>query len=247
MHDIDRTLTDSEFELEAFEADADGEYDEYEHSFELEAEADDYEDEYEHEYEYEFEGGYGEGVFDEAEEMELASELLSVGDDEELEYFLGRVIRRAGRRVRRFVKSKTGRALRKGLKRVAKRLLPTAGRAVGTLVGGPLGGRIGSRVARVGGRALGLELEGLSPEDQELEVAKRIVRLTADAAKNAATQSSSGDSDTDAKRALLKAVKKQAPGLVPSAKAKPSMAGALPGRSGRWVQRGHKIVLMGVR
>jgi hypothetical protein len=50
-----------------------------------------YEDEFEEEYEEEYEaGGHGlQNVFSESEEMELASELLTIADDEELEYFLG--------------------------------------------------------------------------------------------------------------------------------------------------------------
>jgi len=237
MHDIDRTLTDSEleYEMEADEAGGDGEYDEYE-----------YEDEAEDE--YEFEGPYDEGeeVFDEAEEMDLASELLSVADDAELEYFLGKLIKRVGRKARRFVKSNTGRVLRRVLKRAAKKVLPIAGRAVGTAFGGPAGGAIGSRLASAAGHVFGMELEGLSPEDQEFEVARRVVRLAGDAAKHAAVQSSTGNAVVDAKKAIAKAAMKQAPGLVQPRKVPVPAAGGVPGRSGRWIRRGRRILLMGV-
>lgn len=243
MHDIDRTLADSEFEaeMEAYEGEFETEYEEpY--------------DEYEYESEYEFEGEYddeGSSVFDEAEEMELAAELLSVSDDEELEYFLGKLIKRAGRKVKRFVKSKTGRTLGRLLKGAAKKALPIAGKAIGTAFGGPVGGAIGGRLASAGGRIFGLELEGLSPEDQEFEVARRVVRLAGDAAKNAAVRPASGSPVKDAKVAVAKAAKKHAPGLVRPIKPSVPSGGALSdgvlsGRSGRWVRRGRKIVLMGV-
>ena len=245
MHDIDRTLADTEYEYEyeyepqsEYEAYDDGEY-ESDYGYEFEN-ADD-------EYEYEFEGAFdeGEGVFDESEEMELAAELLSVSDDEELEYFLGKLIKKAGSKVRKFVRSKTGRALGKMLKGAARKALPVLGGAVGTVFGGPAGGAIGSRVAGAGGRLFGLELEGLSPEDQEFEVARRVVRLAGESAKNAAVQPPTANPVADAKRAVMKAAKSAAPGIARRPSAPAPTAGGLR-RSGRWMRRGRKIVLMGV-
>jgi uncharacterized protein (DUF697 family) len=234
MHDIDRTLADTEYEpeMEAYEADYEGEW----------------EGAYDEEEEYGYESEYdeGEGVFDEAEEMELAAELLSVSDDAELEFFLGSLIKKVGRKVRRAVKSKTGRALGRILKGAARKALPIVGGAVGTAFGGPAGAAIGSRLASAGGRLFGLELEGLSSEDQEFEVARRVVRLAGDAAKNAAVQPATGSAVTDAKVAVVKAAKKHAPGLLGPSRAPMPMAGGLSGRSGRWIRRGRKIVLMGV-
>ena len=230
MHDIDRTLMEYE--------------DEFENEFE-------YDDEYEYEDEYAYEGefeagGYDmENVFDESEEMELASELLTVADDAELEYFLGSLIKKAGRKVGKFVKSKAGRALGKVLKGVAKKALPIAGGALGTFIGGPAGGAIGSKLAGAAGKMFGLELEGLSPEDQEFEVARRVVRLAGNAAKKAAAAPSRANPLTVAKKAVVKAAKTQAPGLIrpTTPMVKPFMSS---GRSGRWIRRGRKIVLMGV-
>ncbi|MGF1551906.1 MAG: hypothetical protein ACFBWO_05295 [Paracoccaceae bacterium] len=242
MHDIDRTLTDMGSELE-MEAEYEAEYENGYEPDEMEFEADD-----DDEFELEFEGETGEGVFDEEEEYDLAVELLSTTDDEELELFLGKLIRRAGRKIKKAVRSPVGRALRRGLRRVAKRALPIVGRIAGTAIGGPAGGAIGSRVARAGGRIFGLELEGLSGEDQEFEVARRVVRLAGAAAKNAAVQPPSPSAAADAKRAVVKAAKVHAPGLVGATRrpAPAAMAGGVPGHSGRWVRRGRKIVLMGV-
>ena len=92
---------------------------------------------------------------------------------------------------------------------------------------------------------MGLELEGLSPEDQEFEVAKRVVRLAADATKKAVIAQTKMSPENAAKEAVIAAAKKHAPGLLRPA---PTMAiPSLPGgkRSGRWMRRGSKIVLMG--
>lgn len=234
MHDLDRSLAyapdamEMKMDESGYERDGEDEFEAYEGVY----------DEYEAD----------EGVFDETEEMELAAELLSVGSEEELEYFLGRLVKRVARKVRRAVKSPTGRALRGVLKRAAKKVLPVAGGAAGTFFGGPMGGAIGSNLASAGGRALGLELEGLSPEDQEFEVAKRVVRLAGDAAKVAALSPESGDPVRDAKAAVVKAAKQHAPGLVrPPMPVHPgAMAGGVSGHSGKWIRRGRKIVLLGV-
>jgi uncharacterized protein (DUF697 family) len=222
MHDIDRTATEfeSEHEMEAWDG---GEF-EYE-----EQESDEEEM----------------GVFDEAEEMDLAAELLSVSDDAELEQFLGKLIKRAGRAARRIVRSPTGRALGGILKGAAKKAVPVVGRVLGTVAGGPAGGAAGSRLASSAGRVFGLELEGLSPEDQEFEVARRFVRFSGEAAKNAAEVPPDVDPGTAAKAATVAAARKHAPGLVrPRPGATTGEQGS--GRSGRWVRRGRKIVLLNV-
>jgi len=247
VHDLDRTLDASESEFEYggdFEAaDFDPEYE-----FEEEYEAADFDPEYEFDEEYEAVGGYDtEGVFDEAEEMELAAELLTVSSDEELEYFLGKLIKKAGQKIRKFAKSSTGRALGGILKGAARKALPILGRAAGTALGGPVGGALGGRLAKLAGRKVfGLELEGLSPEDQEFEVAKRFVRFAGEAAKNAAKTSRSMAPMSAAKVAAKAAAHKHAPGLVGARR--PGSSASVGGRqrSGRWIRRGRRIVLMGV-
>jgi hypothetical protein len=182
--------------------------------------------------------------FDETEEMEAAAELvevLSTGDDEELEQFLGRLVRRAGRglrragrAVRRAVRSPVGRAIARGARNIARRALP--------VVGGALGGPAGAAVASKAGQVLGLELEGLSPEDMEFEAARRIVRLTGEATSMAAAVPENVDDQEAAATALRLAARKNAPGLSRGG----GRAAASGGRSGRWVRRGDTIVLMGV-
>jgi hypothetical protein len=229
MHDIDQTMTGSEDEMSELEFE--GDFDDDEGIFD-----DDDELEYP-----------DDSPFDESEEMELAAELMEVADDEELEMFLGKVFKRIGRRARKFVRSRVGRNLKGILKKVAKRALPIAGRAAGTFFGGPAGGAIGSRLARRAGKIFGLELEGLSPEDSEFETAKGFVRFAGAAAKKAAAIPSNIPAAQAARKAVVSAAKSHAPGLLglPGTSVMSTTAYGSK-RSGRWVRRGNRIILMGV-
>ena len=162
----------------------------------------------------------------ESSELELATELLAVRDEHELNQFLGDLIRKVARTV---VTSPLGGAIGRGLKGIIKQTLPLAGTALGTLAGGPLGASIGSGLANAAGRALGLELEGLSHEDQELEATKRFVRFASDAVKNATSAPASNDPAVTAHSAMATAARATAPGLLPfmlSARARGAVANA---------------------
>ena len=199
--------------------------------------------------------GYGETqgpgesgtVFSEADEMELAAQLLEVQDEQELDRFLGDLIKRAGQAVGTFVHSPTGQALGGILKGAARKALPVAGRAIGGHLGGERGAQLGAQAASAAGRIFGLELEGLSPEDKEFEVAKSFVRFAGDVVKNAAAAAPSAPSQAIAQSAAVQAAQRHAPGLLRSASAVPSGAGSIatrPGTSGRWVRRGRRIVIV---
>jgi uncharacterized protein (DUF697 family) len=220
MHDIDRTLLEMESETDAFETEY--EYDESEYSD-------------------------TEAVFDEAAEMELAAELLGVTEEAELDQFLGKVFKKVGRAVGKFVKSPVGRSLGRFLKGVAKKALPAVGGALGSIVPG-VGTAIGTKLGTAASNLFEVELEGLSPEDKEFEVARRFVRLTEEAAKNAALAPPNGDPQAAAKAALVAAAKMHAPGLLRGGTTSMTAAAVpgVPGRSGRWIRRGRKIVLLGV-
>lgn len=256
MHNFDRTQLDTDFdEDEAFEAESfeafddddefnDDETDGFDES-EHEAFADDMPDD-------RVPGGM---VFSETEEAELAAELLELaGDDEEMEEFFLRGLRKAFKRVRRGarrvlkktkgvrrrVRRRLTRRLKKGLRRVAKTALRGAGTAAGTFFGGPVGAAVGGRVGNAVGNALGLELEGLSPEDKDFAVARQIVRMTGDAMAEAMAIDDDLDDDEAGDQALRAVIRRHAPSAKAS-KSRPSGA-----TSGRWVRRGSKIVLMGV-
>jgi uncharacterized protein (DUF697 family) len=198
--------------------------------------------------EYETYGEYDqESPFSEAEEMELAAELLSVSNEAELDQFLGKVIKSAGRAVGGIIKSPVGKALGGALKSVAKQALPAVGGVLGNALLPGVGGVVGSKLGSAAGKAFGLELEGLSYEDQEFETAKGVVRLTGAAASNAAKALPSTPPQQVVQTALTEAAKAHAPGLLRGANPKAGAGQKCQHQSaGRWIRRGNTITLMEV-
>lgn len=191
---------------------------------------------------YEFES-YDSEMESEAFEMEMASQLLEVTSDEELEEFLGSLVKAASSAARGFVNSPTGKALGGVLKNAAKNALPQVGRIIGDAVVPGLGGQVGQSAGRwLGNR---FELEGLSAEDQEFEVARALVRVTRDATRNAIAAGPSAPPRQAATMAAVKAAQRQMPGLVPVLTGTQGGTSGTP-RSGRWVRRGRRIVLLDV-
>ncbi|MBJ7309181.1 hypothetical protein H7U20_03080, partial [Rugamonas sp. CCM 8940] len=116
----------------------------------------------------------------------------------------------------------------------ARRVLPIrSGAADGAvaLAAEPAGGDLKSRAARV----FGIELEGLSPEDKEFEVAQRFVRFACDAARGA-LGGAGATSEAATQAALWRAARRHAPGLLRC---------AAPGQ-GHWRREGGRIVLLDV-
>ena len=206
-------------------------------------------DEYPGEYGQELEtyGEYSqESPFSETEEMELAAELLTVQSEDELEQFLGKLFKKAGG----FLKSGVGRQLTGALKGIARKALPALGAAAGNFLLPGIGGVMGGKLASAAGSMLGLELEGLSYEDQEFEIAKQIVRLSGAAASNAAQAPQSEAPQQTAQAALTTAAQQFAPGLLRPPDTSPSHMQQRGGRcrhrnSGRWIRRGNGIILLG--
>jgi len=231
MHDLDRTLQElggvSTAEMDEFE-------------FELLGQ----------EYDREYGALYGEvAVLDEVEEMELAAQLLEATSEEELDQFFGKLIRRVASGVRGAIKSPIGRALGGVLKNVAKTALPMAGAAVGNVLLPGVGGAIGGKVGAAAGKIFGLELEGMTGEDREFEIARRVVRLGTEAAKQAAQSPQTGSPVQVAKDAVLSAARRHAPGLAQTGSAVTPVNGR--GGNGHiargtWVRQGNRIVLYGV-
>src|SRR5688572_3906028 len=126
MHDLDRTLNEFDmeygFEAGAFESEADGEW-----QGEWMGEAD--------------------GEMDESEVAALAAELLEVQDEEELDQFFGKLLKRAAGAVKSFAQSGTGRALGGIFKQAAGKAIPMLGSAVGGYFGGPAGAKLGGQAA----------------------------------------------------------------------------------------------------
>jgi hypothetical protein len=276
MHDIDRTQREMELavqELQPEQFEFSGQAETWGESsgessleglqpeqFEFQAEAETYGE------------TYGESPLNEAEEMELAAELLEITNEAELDHFLGGLIKRIGGAIGKVVKSPLGRAIGGLLKPLAKAALPIAGRAVGTFFGGPVGGAIGGKLASAAGGLFGLELEGMSAEDREFEVARRFVRFASTATRNAAFAPTNANPNVAAKAAVISAARRLAPGLIRSSNGNgyPSVPGSYSGTGqgtgqfgsysgtgqgtgqfgsrsrGIWVRRGRRILLLGV-
>jgi hypothetical protein len=261
MHNIDRNMLETSFESEQFGPGETGnfEYQEYE-TPELGQET--WSGEYQ-------EFGYEAEAFGEAEAMELAAELLEVSNEQELEQFLGKLLRKVG------VKLPSLKAVGGLLKGLAKKALPFAGTAVGGFFGGPIGAKIGGSLAQFASNAL--EFEALSQEDREFEGAKQFVKIAGQVARQVAA--SGPNTDLPAVRAaLIQALRRNAPGLLQaiatggqgngsggqheaeygygsgsgSGGGGQSWGGtgasgsSHRGHSGRWMRRGSRIVLFGV-
>jgi hypothetical protein len=232
MHDIDRVRLETQYETGMFEA---GPFEAEQFEF---AEA-----------ETPFQAETGE-VFGETEQMELASEMLEITSEAELDRFLGDLISRAGQAVGKFVSSPEGKALGGVLKGAARQVLPALGSAVGGYFGGESGAQLGSQAASAAGRIFGLELEGLSNEDREFELARRYVNFAGETVKNLMLAPAGPEPTAAAKAAATEAAHTHAPGLLqprpPAGNGLATSSGLPTGHSGRWMRRGNKIVLYGI-
>ena len=203
-----------------------------------------------------------ESPLSEVEELELASELLAVSSEAELDRFLGDLFKKAVKGIGGIAKPLGG-----VLKGVAKKALPFVGGALGSIIPIPgVGTAVGTALGSAASKLLEAELERLSPEDREFEIARRFVRLAGAAAKNAAF-TPPGTETRAAVISALKAALEQQRAQLSGSKARTGRNGefgleeieelgelaGLPAspraggraRSGRWIRRGAKIILLG--
>ena len=139
-------------------------------------------------------------------ELELASELLGVRSDQELEQFLGDLVKGVGKAL-----GPVGNALGGVLKGAAKAALPMVGGALGSMVAPGIGTAIGSQLGSWASNALG-EYE-LSPEVTEFETARKVVQLAQAAAEQAAAAPPHLPPHVAAEQALIHAAQQVAPGI----------------------------------
>ena len=217
----------------------------------------------------------GEGPFSEVQETELANELMEISSEQELEEFLGKLVRGVGR----FASSGVGKALGGALKGLAKTVLPVAAGALGNLIVPGAGGLIGSKLGTMATKLFEVELESMDEQEAQFEVARRFVRLAGTAAAQATRAPRGVPPQAVARAALITAARRQAPGLVPVLQrtrgGRPG-SGYRPGRrrgprpgyaygtygppvyadadadagggaapGGRWVRQGRKIIIYG--
>lgn len=203
---------------------------------------------------YQGESYQGESPLGETEEMEYASRLLEVNSEEELEDFLGDLVKSAARAVGGIVRSPVGKALTGVLKPFAKQALPIVGGALGTMVAPGVGTAIGSQLGSMASNLFELELEGMDPEQAEFETARRYVQLAATAAQNATAAPPNVPPKAVAQQAVAAAAERYAPGLLQQQGAGGAPGQSRPGQgpqgngqqSGRWVRRGRRITLYNV-
>jgi uncharacterized protein (DUF697 family) len=180
------------------------------------------------------EAAEAESPLSEMQEMELATELLEVSSEAELEQFLGGLFKKVASGVGSFMKSGTGRALGGILKNVAKKALPVVGGALGSFVAPGVGTALGSKLGSMASNLFEVELETMSEQEAEFEVARRYVRLASSAARNAALAPRNAPPRAVARAAVVSAARRHAPGLV---RGTPYQVPRRPSRPGRPVQR----------
>jgi len=155
------------------------------------------------------------GVFSTQDELDLASGLLETHDESGLENFLARMLQRARAATRARIDSRAIRPLAGVLKRTALKLgIPDLNRLRLAAVKSP---RLAARFPGVlahAGRLFGIELEGLSPEDKEFEIARRFVRLGGESLRQLAARNGADLPAVNA--ALARAARTHAPGLLAS-------------------------------
>lgn len=187
-----------------------------------------------------------ESPFSEAEEIELAAELLSISSEEELDQFLGKLFKGIGRGLKkagRFIGKRVLPALGKGLKTLAKAALPVAGKVLGSFIPIPgVGTAIGGAVGTALSKALELEVNGLNAEEAELERARRFVRIAGTAMRQAALASPDINAEVIVNEAIVSAARKHLPYLHLSESGRFGMPDTA--QQGRWLRRGDKIVVL---
>jgi len=176
------------------------------------------------------------GVFNEAQEMELAARLLETTTEGQLDEALDQVIREAGTAYGSGQEFDIT-AVHGVLKNAARRALSLPGSDA--TMQNSIGARLGAGLSSSAGQVLGLELEGLSPEDRDFEAAKQFVRFAGQTARNIVDSTPAGSPREHAHRAAKSAAELYAPGLA--LEEQPGKTSA-----GRWVACRDRIILFGV-
>lgn len=170
------------------------------------------------------------------DELMFAATLLEVAGEDELDGYFDDMITALGRSGRIAPGTPAGQSLRRALSGAARIVLaPRNGgpaspgapvRPLIEMLGRDGGADLKARAARV----FGIELEGMSPEDKEFELARRFVGFAADAIRraDAATPGRAG-----LETALQQAARQHAPGLLRCAAR----------QSGRWRREGSRIIV----
>lgn len=140
-------------------------------------------------------------------EMELAHELAEIHTEQELEEFLGKLIKSVGRVASGFVRSPIGKMLGGVLKGVAKTALPMIGTMVAPGIGTALGG-LASRLLEV------QEQEMMTEQEAELEAARRYVQWARGTTRYAMRVPPTADPRRAIRSAAVLSARQYAPALL---------------------------------
>ena len=185
----------------------------------------------------------------EAEEVELATELLAVSTEAEMDQFLGNVFKGVWKGIKKVGSAvgKIARPLGGILKAVAKKALPFVGGALGSLIPIPgVGTAVGSALGGALSKALELEYAELDREEGEFEMARRFVRIAATAAQRAALAPATVGVERALNEALVAAARKHITSADLSELEFFTQGAGASRHSGRWVRQGGNILLVGV-
>jgi hypothetical protein len=205
--------------------------------------------------EFELYESFESDTLSEGEELELAMELLSVSSEQELDQFLGSLMKTVGRGLKsagKFVSTKVLPVVGPALKQIAKVALPIAGGALGSFIPIPgVGTMIGRTLGQAAANALEMETAGMEPEQADLEKARRFVRIAASAIADASTAlrampfaPGSPRARQVAASAVSNAVRRYIPSVASAAVRQPGIVPAH-GGAGTWRRHGNSLVIEG--
>ncbi|MFN0016401.1 MAG: hypothetical protein ACKVU2_17810 [Saprospiraceae bacterium] len=201
------------------------------------------------------------GSEQEMHETELAYELLNVQNEAELDYFLGKLFKRAWSGAKKLYHSPMGQAIKgqvvSGLKSMGRRALPKLGAKIGGYIGGQTGANWG---AKAGSWAADRYLNEYDGEmHDELTLARNLIRTAQQTAGRIARQAHSG---RPLNRGMVHGILSQTarqhfPGLLWAARGASNMMRETdepttspmadqPQSSGTWYRQGNQLVLTGV-
>jgi hypothetical protein len=144
--------------------------------------------------------------------VELAAELLDVTNESELEGFLRKLVAETPRNGGRLPADTAG-ALVAALRRIVERTVPTLTSALGDELDPAT--EAGPSVAATAARVYGLELEGMSAEDRDYEIARQFLHLALATTARAARSPARAPAAVIADTAVAGASRELAPGLLP--------------------------------
>ena len=161
-----------------------------------------------------------------SQSIEQASRLLDATNQRQLDAFLRGLIAEVVRRSGGTLSAEGARAVLAVVKKAAAQTLPTLTAAFGADMK-PTPGRGKSPVATAA-RVYGLELEGLSAEDRDFEIARQLIRFAQATASRAANPPPALPANAAVSAAVESAAQQFAPGLLPPG---PAI------QTGPWVRR----------